>query len=272
MALDSNARARDILVGAALEAGEIALRFFREAAATSARIDYKEGGSPVTEADLAVDDFLRRRLGEAFPDAGWLSEETTDGAERLRRAALLIVDPIDGTRAFIAGDPRWAVSIAYVRDGRPIAAVVSLPALGRAYGAAAGCGATLNGAPIAVSTAAGLDGARAAGPKPLLEQLARAAGAVFVPQPRIPSLAYRLALVASGDFEIAAAAGMSHDWDVAAADLVIEEAGGRLSGLDGAALLYNRPDPRRAALLAAPAALSAALAAKLRMAANRAAA
>jgi myo-inositol-1(or 4)-monophosphatase len=123
------AAARDCLIDAAREAGAIALTYFRPGERTSARIDYKAGGSPVTEADFAVDAFLRARLGAAFPGAGWLSEETEDDPRRLACSNILIVDPIDGTRGFLAGDPRWAVSIALVVAGRPVAGVVHAPAL-----------------------------------------------------------------------------------------------------------------------------------------------
>jgi myo-inositol-1(or 4)-monophosphatase len=116
--------ARDCLAAAAREAGALTLGFFRLGAATSAEVQSKFGGSPVTEADLAADALLKRRLREAFPEAGWLSEETADDPERLERRALLVIDPIDGTRAFVAGDPRWAVSVALVVAGRPVAAVV----------------------------------------------------------------------------------------------------------------------------------------------------
>ena len=154
--LDRNAlAARDCLTAAAREAGALALGFFRLGAGTSAEVQSKFGGSPVTEADLAADALLKRRLREAFPDAGWLSEETADDAERLKRRVLLVVDPIDGTRAFVAGDPRWAVSAALVVDGRPVAGVVHAPALEETYAAARGAGATLTAARLrsrAIST------------------------------------------------------------------------------------------------------------------------
>ncbi len=128
----------------------------------------------MTEADLAADAFLKRRLGEAFPEAGWLSEETADDAARLDRRALIVVDPIDGTRAFVAGDPRWTVSAALIVDGRPIAGVVHAPALEQTYAAARGAGARLNGKPIATAAPSDGPGYTVAGPKPLLGAMARA--------------------------------------------------------------------------------------------------
>jgi myo-inositol-1(or 4)-monophosphatase len=248
--------ARDRLAEAAREAGALALAFFRQGAATSARINSKAGGSPVTEADLAVDAFLKTRLGEAFPEAGWLSEETADDPERLERRMLVIVDPIDGTRAFARGDSRWAVSVALVADGRPVAAVVHAPALGETFLAARNGGAEVNGAPISVS--APLDPRRfsAAGPKPILQSIGATLAATVEISPRVPSLAYRLCLAARGAIDFAVAAGNSHDWDVAAADLLVEEAGGRLVDASGERLTYNRPQVRRGPLLATPDALA----------------
>ena len=248
--------ARDRLAEAAREAGALALAFFRHGGATSARTKSKAGGSPVTEADLAVDVFLKTRLGEAFPEAGWLSEETADDPERLERRTLVIVDPIDGTRAFMGGDPRWAVSVALVADGRPIAGVVHAPALGETYTSARGGGAEVNGGLISVS--APIDPRRfsAAGPKPVLQAIGARLAATVEISPRVPSLAYRLCLAARGAIDFAVAAGNSHDWDVVAADLVLEEAGGRLVDASGERLTYNRPHVRRGPLLATPDALA----------------
>ena len=248
--------ARDCLAEAAREAGRLALGFFRHGAATSARIDAKAGGSPVTEADLAADALLKARLGAAFPEAGWLSEETVDDLDRLKRRMLLIVDPIDGTRAFVAGDPRWTVSAALIADGRPVAAVVHAPALGETYAAARGAGTRLNGALLSGATV--LDPLRliAAGPRPILEAMGERLGAAVEVVPRVPSLAYRLCMAARGPIQFAVAAADSHDWDVAAADLILEEAGARLVEASGERLIYNLERIRRGRLLGSPNALA----------------
>jgi myo-inositol-1(or 4)-monophosphatase len=245
------ADARDLLIGAAREAGEIALGFFRPGERTSARVDYKAGGSPVTEADLAVDAFLRARLGEVFAGAGWLSEETEDDPERLSQQSVLIVDPIDGTRGFLAGDARWAVSVALIVAGRPVAGVVHAPALGETYAAARGCGSSRNGDAIEVSRREILADSRIAGPKPMIDSIARAADVSFIAQSKIPSLAYRMALVASGALDLAVGSEKAHDWDIAAVDLIVEEAGGRLVEAEGAPLRYNDRETRRGVLFAA---------------------
>ncbi len=148
----------------AREAGDIALAYFRRGERTTAAVEHKEGGSPVTEADRRVDDFLRARLPLLEADAGWLSEETIDDRERLSRRRVFVVDPIDGTRAFMAGDPRWGVCIALVEAGRPVVGVVHMPALEATYVAAVGRGALLNGAPMAVAVRQAIDNALIAGP------------------------------------------------------------------------------------------------------------
>ena len=207
--------------------------------------------SPVSEADIAVDALLREKLsahgGARF---GWLSEESADDASRLAARYVWIVDPIDGTRAYIGGFSDWAVSAALVDSGRPIAACLYAPALGEFFVAAAGHGATLNGAPIAVAPGGSLAQARIAGPRAVLERLA-AVAPPFEVMPRLRSLALRLARVAQGSFDAAIAGGNSHDWDLAAADLLVHEAGGALTAFGGAAVIYNSAVPRHGMLVAA---------------------
>jgi myo-inositol-1(or 4)-monophosphatase len=241
--------ARDLLASAAREAGRLALGYFRPGARTSAQVETKVGGSPVTDADLAADSLLKRRLRGALPEAGWLSEETVDDFERLERRSLIVVDPIDGTRAFVIGDPHWAVSAALIVDGRPIAGVVYAPALDETYAAARGGGATFNGAVL--SAAADWPPRAAAGPKSVVQAIAATLGSPIAITPRVPSLAYRLCMAARGDVDFAVAAENSHDWDIAATDLLLEEAGARLIDGSGERLLYNARHVRRGALLAA---------------------
>jgi myo-inositol-1(or 4)-monophosphatase len=235
----------------ARKAGDIAMGYFRSGERTLAEVSYKGGGSPVTQADLAVDRFLFTTLLTLRPDAGWVSEETADNTDRLSRSTIVVVDPIDGTLAYARGDDRWAVSIALVENGRPIVGVVHAPALGETYLAGKGLGATLNGAPITVSKRQTLEGAQIVAPRglgPLFEKSAFGFNIV----PRTPSLALRLADIASGRNDLAIAAPNSCDWDIAAADLILSEAGGLLSELDGAPLTYNRPLLSRDMLVAAP--------------------
>jgi myo-inositol-1(or 4)-monophosphatase len=247
-----------LLRAAAEAAGTAALAFFNPGKETSASVSFKEGNSPVSEADHAANAALESKLREARPGYHWISEETADDSARLTASHVFIVDPIDGTRAFIAGRLQWCVSAALSVDGVAVAGVIHAPALGMTYAATQGGGAFLNGRLIGVSRRAGLSGALAAGPKSALEQLERAAGHSVEHGPRIPSLALRLALAAEGKIDLAIASTGAHDWDVAAADIILREAGGVLLDLDQKQLVYNRSSLRRGMLCAGPGGLVAA--------------
>ncbi|MGH6862738.1 MAG: 3'(2'),5'-bisphosphate nucleotidase CysQ [Methylocella sp.] len=254
---------------AARGAGALALAYFRPGAPTSAGISHKAGGSPVTEADYLVDRFLRQRLETLVPEAGWLSEETEDSSARLAKDIVLVVDPIDGTRSFMRGHGAWAIAVALVEHGRPLIGVVHAPALGETYVAVRGAGARLNDTAIAVSNLVALGArARVAAPVFLAERL-REAGLQFALQPKIPSLALRIANVASGALDAGFASENARDWDIAAADLILHEAGGRLASLDGCAIVYNRGDTRHGLLTAAPAQIHAEVNAAARLVERR---
>ena len=209
--------------------------------------------SPVSDADIAVDRLLRERLAGADISAdlgiAWLSEESADDPARLSARYVWIVDPIDGTRGYIEGAADWAVSAALVESGRPIAACLYAPVGKEFFSARSGSGAMLNGAAISATTGASLEGARIAGPRQLLERLT-AIAPPFALMPRMRSLALRLARVAQGTFDAAIAGGNSHDWDLAAADLLVHEAGGALTPIGGGTVTYNRPVPRHGMLVA----------------------
>ena len=238
----------------ARDAGALALRFFKPGLKTSAQVWSKSGGSPVTEADMAVDAFLKAQLGRLLPEAGWLSEETADDARRLQKGLVWIVDPIDGTRSFASGGLDWSVSAALLADGLPLLGIVYAPAHEVFYEATRGGGARRDGERIETAPAAATADLSVTGPKPLVDQLEHAVGA-FKRLPRIPSLALRIARVADGSVDVAVVSSDAHDWDLAAADLILHEAGGRLAALDGAPPAYNQPDPVHGELLAASRAL-----------------
>ncbi|CAH1655217.1 Inositol monophosphatase family protein [Hyphomicrobiales bacterium] len=250
LSLNEPTQLRAFLRMTAEEAGRVALAHFREGLATTARTWAKMGGSPVTEADIAVDRLLRRRLSAVLPEAGWLSEETTDDPARLNQRIMWVVDPIDGTRAFAAGDPRWAVAIALMVDSRPIAGIVHAPALGSSYEAIRGHGASHNGRPMHAPRRSAGEGLRIAGPKPELERVAQHVSGTL-PQPKIPSLALRLTFVADGSLDLGIASSDAHDWDIAASDIVLSEAGAILTEADGRHPVYNKPRPTHGILVAA---------------------
>jgi myo-inositol-1(or 4)-monophosphatase len=235
------------LAEAVREAGVLALAMFKTPLKNWTK---GEALSPVSDADIAVDVLLRERLTGNEPSIGWLSEESVDDPARLDARHVWIVDPIDGTRAYIAGLPDWAVSAALVENGRPVAACLYAPVTDEFFVAVAGLGATRNGVAIAVTPGAQIAEARIAGPRKFLDQLQTIAPP-FAVMPRTRSLALRLARVAEGTYEAAIAGGNSHDWDLAAADLLVHEAGGALTSFAGGAVTYNRPVPRHGMLVAA---------------------
>ena len=253
----------ELLIGAATSAGEIARRYFEGAN----EVWQKGHDDPVSEADLAVDHHLRETLLAARPDYGWLSEETADTPERLTARRLFIVDPIDGTRAFVAGETTWAHSLAVVEDGRPVAAVVCLPMKSRTYAATAGGGATLNGALIAASTIGQANGARILASRPTLQDQFWRDGVPPIERHFRPSLAYRLSLVAEGRFDGMITLRDSWEWDIAAGALIAAEAGAIVSDRLGNPLCFNTPQPVSPGVLAAAPGVHADLSGRLAKAA-----
>jgi len=231
------------------QAGDIARKFYGG--------DYKrwskEGGSPVTEADLAVNAFLRERLTPARPDYGWLSEENADDPARLTKRDLFIIDPIDGTIAFLKNRPHFTICAAVVTDGRPSCGVVFNPISDELYSAAKGGGAHRNALPIRVGSRERLEGAAMLGDR---SHLAQAPWPPMHVQNR-NSVAYRLALVADGSADASVSLTTKRDWDLAAADIILEESGGCLSDATGHMLVYNRPVTKQASRVAANPALHA---------------
>lgn len=239
----------DLLVGAVREAGRLALDHQGKPLA----ITEKPGGAgPVTGADLAVDALLKRRLLEGRPDHGWLSEETPDSTDRLGPQRTFIVDPIDGTRAFIAGSKDWAHSVAITEDGRPVAGVVYLPARDALYAAQAGQGATLNGEPLMLGCGPGIGAARVLTTKPsLLPEHWRGQAPPPFERHFRSSLAWRLCLVAEGAFDAMLTLRPAWEWDIAAGALIASEAGATVTDRMGAALRFNRPWPQSEGVIVA---------------------
>jgi myo-inositol-1(or 4)-monophosphatase len=233
-----------LLRAAAREAGAIAMRHFGR----SPQVWMKGGTSPVSEADYAADAYLRETLLAARPDHGWLSEETADDLARLKARRTFVVDPIDGTRAFLEGRSTWCVSVALVEDGRPVAGVLECPAKGETYWALPGQGAFRNGKPVRVrEPAAPLE---IAGPKPLLDRVPAPWQERIRRASYIPSLAYRIAMIAAGALDGTFVKPNAQDWDIAAAALILDEAGGRLLDRVGRTPAFAGSETRHGALAA----------------------
>jgi myo-inositol-1(or 4)-monophosphatase len=240
------ARDAALLTDTVREAGALALSLFR----TELKKWTKGASSPVSEADIAVNELIAGRLRSATSEYGWLSEESADDKARLGKNRVWIVDPIDGTRAYLAGREDWCVSVALVADGQPVLGAVFAPASDEFFFAQRGCGSRLNGAAIHATSGTELDFPRIAGPKPLIERLNRSIGEISL-HPRIGSLALRLCRVAEGRLDAAFAGGQSRDWDLAAANLIVQEANGSMTALSGDTILYNRREVTHEVLVAA---------------------
>ena len=243
-----------LLESAVRAAGDIARKYYGG--------DYKRwnkaGGSPVTEADLAIDTFLKETLLAARPAYAWLSEESLDDPARLNAERVFVVDPIDGTVAFMKEHPHFTICTALVEEGRPIAAVVYNPITEEFFTAVTGAGARLNGETIHIHDRSQIEGCRMLGPK-----------GVFAGWPQMQitsysSIAYRVALVAAGRYDAMISLTTKHDWDLAAADLIVQEAGGLLSDEAGNLLIYNSAAALQRVSVAAGPNLHSALLARLR--------
>ena len=239
---------RALLIDAARHAGDIAKRFFQQNPDVT---DKPDGAGPVTEADIAVNDMLEQHLQAARPDYGWLSEETEDGDARLATQRQFVIDPIDGTRAFIDGSKDWAHSLAIVEAGVPIAAAVYLPMRDMMFAASLGEGTTLNNKRMQV-TSAGMAAATVLGAKPNFDGRFWKGG-ILPPIKRAfrSSLAYRLCLVAQGQFDGMITLRPSWEWDIAAGALIIQEAGGTVTDQHGQTLHFNNQHPQVPGVLGA---------------------
>jgi len=241
-----------LLTAAAREAGRIALQFWKRGPKV-----WDKGGEhgPVTEADLAVNDMLKAPMLAARPEYGWLSEETPDDAARLGRETVFIIDPIDGTRAFIAGEDGFSHSLAVARQGRVTAAVVYLPALDRIYVASSASAALRDGEPIVASTRDRLEGANILSTKASLDPSHWPGGVPEITRSFRTSLAYRLCLAAEGRHDGMLTLRDTWEWDIAAGSLIAERAGATVSDRTGAAIRFNSSTAQANGVLCLPPAL-----------------
>lgn len=234
----------ELLFEVALEAGKIGLKYFK----SENKVWYKSGNSPVSQADKEIDDYLRTTFASERKDYGWLSEETEDNTERLQCKRIVIADPIDGTRGFINGSSEWCISIAIVEDDKPIEAILHCPALARTFLASKDKGLEVIGAQTMHKTQRTKP--LVTGSKKLIETMRELPDTPFDVLDFIPSLAYRLALVAIGELDGAFARQGASEWDIAAADLILEQAGCKLTNPTQETIEYNQPEVRTPALIA----------------------
>lgn len=232
-----------LLIDAAREAGALALAYQARGLTVAA----KEDRSPVTDGDFAVNALLKERLLNARPDYGWLSEETVDSPDRLSRRRLFVIDPIDGTRAYMNKTPWYSISVAVVENGRPIAGVVFAPALDQLYSGQIGEAAQMNGVAIGVGGVRDLE-------RCAMLADGKAMASADWPDMRVEhrnSIALRLCLVAGDTFDAAVSVSTLHEWDLAAGDLIAGLAGAAVTDSRGAPLAYNRAVPTAKGLICA---------------------
>ena len=236
-----------LLIEIVREGGALALSYFH----SGVKHWDKGYGDPVSEADHAVDDLLRQKLLDHRPQYGWLSEETEDDPKRLGCHDVWVVDPIDGTRAFIQQRAEFTVCAALVRDGRPVAAAVYNPAKQEFFEAVQGGGARLNGKSIQVTSTQDFEGARLLTGRNLFKNAGPLHKPANVTIHMVNSIAYRMCLVAVGRYDACISLSGKSDWDIAAAELILTEAGGVNTSSHGQNFVYNRPDPRHKSVISA---------------------
>ncbi|MFC7291086.1 inositol monophosphatase family protein [Hirschia litorea] len=267
--LDSNEAARieddlKLLRDVAREAGELAMNWFH----AGAKQWDKSPNNPVTQADIAVNDRIAQRLLSERPTYGWLSEETKDDAENRDMSRVFVVDPIDGTKAFIAGQPFFCVSIALLDHDVSVAGVVYNPSTDEMFEAQKGGGARLNGVPIFASQTDQIANCKMIGHHRQFEprEGMPAWPDMELADPIPNAVAYRIALVASGKWDAVIALGNKCDWDLAAASLILKEAGGACCDHKGREYTFNGRIPVQRSVVGAGKNLQPLLLDKVRLA------
>lgn len=229
----------------AQESAEAAAKVVMKYYEGSYHVEDKTPNNPVTTADFEADSLLKEKLGNAFPEYGWLSEESKDNPERLDKEYVWVVDPIDGTKEFITGIPEFVISIGLVRKGEPVVGVLTNPVKGEMYAASKGQGSYLNGRKLSVSKTTELSRATL-----LVSRTETKNGHVdkfteyikaFKPT---GSVAYKLCLAAAGDGDVFVSVYSKNEWDICAGDLVVREAGGTMSDIYGNSVSYNNKETK----------------------------
>lgn len=229
-----------LMLAAAADAAQLAMSFYGR----PIEIMRKPDGSPVTAADLAVDALLRARFAAARPDYGWLSEESEDDRRRLGAPRTVIVDPIDGTRAFTETIPQWTISIGLAEGDAAVAGVIVNPAQDETFAAVTHRGATLNGAPIRCTARGAIAGARFLAGASLLRRREFNGAFAEADAVWVNSVAYRMASVAAGRADATISLSPKREWDIAAACVLLAEAGGIATDIAGRPFRFNQADTR----------------------------
>jgi len=237
----------DLLINAVREAGTIAKEFFGK---TKKQWE-KKFGEPVSEVDIKINQFLKKRLLAKRSEYGWLSEESPDNEDRLQKRKVWVIDPIDGTRAYLKNEPEYSISAALLVDNKPTIGVVFNPQTEKFFHALSGKGAKEGQKKIKVSDVDQLERSKiyiSHREALKLQHIMKSLQSRVRP---ISSIAYKLSLVAMGSGDAAISISKKSDWDIAAAHVIIEEAGGVLTQINGDKISYNQENPEHASIAAA---------------------
>jgi len=249
------ARERAVAERAAREAGAIVRRYYGE----GVRAAEKGPDNPVTRADLEANARIHALVAAEFPADGWLSEETADSTDRLARRRVWIVDPLDGTKEFIQHIPEFCVCLALVEEGRPVVGVSYNPATDKLYAAVRGQGTVVNGAPARVSSTGHVPDAAVLASR---SEDKRGEWDAFKGRVHVRltgSVAYKLAELSTGAGDATFTLTPKNEWDICAGTLLVEEAGGKVTDLAGAPLVFNQPRTLRPGMIASNGRLHAGL-------------
>lgn len=232
----------DAMKKLSIAAGKEILKFYKKEIA----IEYKKDKTPVTDADKTADDIIVRGLKSKFPEIPVLSEESSDDHSRLGARYCFVVDPLDGTKEFISRSDEFTVNIALTEWGRPVLGVIYVPVYDELYYAARSLGAWsfINGREERIFVSQRTEDIRLAKSRshysPDLEKLI---AANHIKNVVIAGSAYKGCLLARGNVEAYYRFGSTMEWDTAAMDIIVTEAGGIFSGMDGREFVYNKKSP-----------------------------
>ncbi len=235
----------EITEQAIYNAGKIALKFEKKKIKTW----YKSQNQPVTEADIEINDYLKNFFKTKTPDFGWLSEESVDDNSRYSKNYFWCLDPIDGTRSFINGKPEYTISLALMLNSSPIFGIIYNPKTNEMFSAKKKLGAFCNKQRISVENKEFNKSniALSNSEYKIIEKYERLKNLKVI---KMGSIAYKIALVAKGEVDIAISFTKKNDWDLAAATIILEEAGGILSLINGEQINYNTKDLNIASVVA----------------------
>ena len=228
-----------------LEAGKLALKWFKK----DPEQWKKDDGSLVSKADIEINDLLNKLLKNKNPEFGWLSEENEDDRSRLNKKIIFVVDPLDGTKAFLEGKKEFSISVAIVKNGLPISGIVFSPSTGEMFEAEKNKGSWKNNKKVIISNYNRLEKCKMIAFKPMFSH-----PAWKEPWPKMDvenrnSIAYRMALVASGQYDAMMALNSKNDWDIAAGDLLISESGGIVTLHTNKKIIYNTENTKKPSVI-----------------------